>query len=209
LRDEAEARRGAGIRATYLTPAVLKEKFGIARKGAILSHDNLAVDPRKLTAGLLETARARKARLYTPVEVSEIATGPGEVVAETKEGPRITANQIVLATGYELLDIVPSSNHAVVSTYALATKPQKSALWPSAAFVWEASDPYLYMRSTRDGRVICGGEDEDFVDEETRDRSLPAKTETIAAKPVGHRTFRFSGSTRKAADQFRMGQAPW
>ena len=182
LRQEAEARRGAGIRATYLTPAVLKERFGIARKGAILSHDNLALNPRKLTAGLLVKALERKARFYTPVEVTTLSRGPNGVVIETKDGPAISAKQVVLATGYELLDLVPSGTHSIISTYAIATKPQKGAVWPDAAFVWEASDPYLYMRATADGRVICGGEDEDFVDEKTRDALLSEKTATIAAK---------------------------
>ena len=36
--------------------------------------------------------------------------------------------------------------------------------------IWEASDPYLYMRATADGRVICGGEDEEFSDEERATR---------------------------------------
>lgn len=182
LRLEAEARSKAGIRATYLPPALLKEKFGIARKGAILSHDNLALDPRKLTAGLLSRALERKARLYAPVEVTGVTSGTGGVIAQTSDGPAVSARQVVLATGYEIMDIVPSSTHAVISTYAIATKPQKSALWPGAAFVWEASDPYLYVRATADGRVICGGEDEDFVDEARRDGLLGAKARTISSK---------------------------
>ncbi len=49
--------------------------------------------------------------------------------------------------------------------------------------IWEASDPYLYIRSTLDGRLIVGGEDEDIDDEQQRDvlrhdkvRALQAKT---------------------------------
>lgn len=182
LRQEAEARRRAGIGATYLTPSTLKEAFGIDRKGAILSQDNLALDPRKLTAGLLRKALERKARYYAPVEVAAIAAGSSGVTAETKGGPVITARQVVLATGYELFDIVPSDTHSIISTYAIATKPQESRLWPGAAFIWEASDPYLYMRATADGRVICGGEDEDFTDEETRDGRLQAKARVISRK---------------------------
>lgn len=48
--------------------------------------------------------------------------------------------------------------------------------------MWEASDPYLYLRHTPDGRIICGGEDEDFSDEEKRDALIPEKSERIAAK---------------------------
>jgi len=182
LRDEAEARRQAGIAASYLTPRPLAETFGIDRDGAILSHDNIALDPRKLTAGLLLTALARKARLYAPVEATAIKDSTDEVVVATKDGPTITARHVVLATGYELVDIVPAAAHQIISTWAIATRPQPRKLWPGAAFIWEASDPYLYVRATADGRVICGGEDEDFVDETRRDELIADKAARIAEK---------------------------
>ncbi len=71
----------------------------------------------------------------------------------------------MLATGYELIDIVPGGEapgHLDLGHRDAATAAK---IWPGAAFVWEASDPYLYMRATADGRVICGGEDEEFTDE--------------------------------------------
>lgn len=182
LHQEAEARREAGIAATYLTASKLKGRFGMDRAGAVLSHGNLALDPRKLTAGLLNKALQRKARFHAPAEAVKFEAGSNEVVVATREGPTITAGHVVLATGYELTDIVPNAAHRIISTWAIATRPQKKNLWPEAAFVWEASDPYLYMRATQDGRVICGGEDEDFTDEETRDGLITQKTERISQK---------------------------
>ena len=182
LRREAEARRGAGLGATYLTRRALLAGFGIARAGAILSHGNLALDPRRLAAGLLLRALGRKARLYAKVEAAGLSHGRDAVTVTTKNGPIITARHVVLATGYELMDGVPADRHQVISTWAMATRPQKRALWPGEAHVWEASDPYLYMRTTPDGRVIAGGEDEEFSDETRRDAQLGAKTRRVAAK---------------------------
>lgn len=182
LRDEAEARRQAGIAAIYLTPQPLAETFGIDRGGAILSHGNIALDPRRLTAGLLLKALERKARFYAPVEATAIEDSADEVTVATKDGPTITARHVVLATGYELVDIVPAAAHRIISTWAIATRPQPQKLWPGAAFIWEASDPYLYIRATADGRVICGGEDEDFVDKTRRDDLIADKSARIAEK---------------------------
>ncbi|MBZ9998287.1 NAD(P)/FAD-dependent oxidoreductase [Mesorhizobium sp. BH1-1-4] len=182
LREEAEARRQAGIAATYLTLQPLAEAFGIDRAGAILSHGNIALDPRKLTAGLLLKALERKARLYAPVEATVIRDSANEVIVATRDGPTITARHVVLATGYELIDIVPSAAHQIISTWAIATCPQPRKLWPGAAFIWEASDPYLYVRATADGRVVCGGEDEDFADETQRDELITTKSARIAEK---------------------------
>jgi glycine/D-amino acid oxidase-like deaminating enzyme len=182
LREEAAARREAGLYAAYLTAGQLSDRFGIARDGAIVSPDNLALDPRKLTAGLLLKAMERGARFHAPVEATGFESGADGVEVATKTGPVISARHVVLATGYELTGIVPAKGHSVVSTWAIATRPQKRALWPEQAFIWEASDPYLYMRATADGRVICGGEDEEFSDEDKRDGLLAEKTARISQK---------------------------
>ena len=77
---------------------------------------------------------------------------------------------------------MPQRRHQVISTWAIATRPQPRKLWPEDCFIWEAADPYLYLRSTPDGRVICGGEDEEFSDDEARDALIPKKAAAIARK---------------------------
>jgi glycine/D-amino acid oxidase-like deaminating enzyme len=182
LRAEGEARNAAGLHGAYLTAGQLKERFGIDRKAALLSYGNLALDPRRLTAGLLAAAVSRGARLHAPVEATTYESHRGGVSIGTKEGPVISATAAVLATGYELPDIVPRDGHEIISTYAIATRPQPRAIWPEAAFMWEASDPYLYLRATHDGRIVCGGEDEGFSDEMARDMLIPEKTQRIAER---------------------------
>ena len=48
--------------------------------------------------------------------------------------------------------------------------------------MWEASTPYLYLRTTPDGRIVAGGEDEPIDLPGHRARSLDAKAARIAAK---------------------------
>ena len=48
--------------------------------------------------------------------------------------------------------------------------------------IWEAADPYLYVRADTEGRVIAGGEDEQFRDPRRRDELLPTKRGILAAK---------------------------
>lgn len=184
LREEAAARRGAGIYADWLDGAALRERYGIARTGAIESHGNLALDPRKLTAGMLLAAKARGARLHAPVEAVAFQHSAEGVEVATAAGPVIRAGHVVLATGYELTAPVRVEGHRVISTFAIATRPQPRRIWPGAAMIWEASDPYLYLRATDDGRVICGGEDEDFIDEERRD-ALIGRTAAVISEKLG------------------------
>ncbi|MBN9071857.1 MAG: FAD-binding oxidoreductase [Rhizobiales bacterium] len=181
LEEEAELRGAAGLAASFLPRAAVRETYGMDR-AALRSQGNLALDPRKLTAGLLLRARERGARFFSPVEAVRFASHADGVAVETKAGPVLSARYVLLATGYELMDFVPAKNHRIISTWAFATARQPAALWKDRALVWEASDPYLYFRATHDGRVICGGEDEDFSDEAQRDALIAEKTERIAGK---------------------------
>ncbi|HVZ14237.1 MAG TPA: FAD-binding oxidoreductase, partial [Bauldia sp.] len=142
---------------------------------------DFGLDPRRLTVGYLKAAIDDGAEVYRG-EVAEIEAHRDRITARIATGPTIAAQQIVFATGYEVPKIVPSNGHRIISTYAIATRPQRHSLWPTAAMIWEASDPYLYIRTTPDGRVICGGEDEDFADEEARDAVIARKSATIARK---------------------------
>lgn len=179
---EADARRRAGFEVSLLTGPAVRDRYGIAGRPAILGHGNLAADPRRLAAGFLRAALGRGARLYAPVTAAQVEPTAGGVSVETEEGPVVRATSLVFATGYELPKKVPRKGHRVVSTFCLATRPQPRAFSADLPFVWEASEPYLYLRSDQDGRIICGGEDEDFSDEDTRDALLPTKIKTIQAK---------------------------
>ncbi|MBN9063479.1 MAG: FAD-dependent oxidoreductase [Rhizobiales bacterium 65-9] len=182
LQREERARRLAGLETAYLTRGDLKQRFGLRRNGALLSYDNLAADPRKLAAGYLRAAVARGARLFAPCEISEARSMRAGVVATAADGRVIRCRKLVFATGYEAPKQAPLRGHQIVSTFALATRPQKRRLWPTQCFIWEASDPYLYLRTTADGRVICGGEDETFADAERRDAVAPRKIAVIRRK---------------------------
>ncbi|MBK5256446.1 MAG: FAD-binding oxidoreductase [Vicinamibacteria bacterium] len=64
----------------------------------------------------------------------------------------------------------------------MATAPQTERLWPTRCLIWEAADPYLYLRTTHDGRVVAGGGDEDFAGEERRDALIGVKVKAISRK---------------------------
>lgn len=182
LSREAQARTAAGLETIFLDRAVLKRRFGIARPAALLGHDNLTVNPRSMTAALLKRACNSGLKIFAPVDVVDIEATRRRVVATTHDGRRIRCRRLVLATGYELPKIIPAKGHKIVSTWAFATAPQRRRLWPEECLIWEASDPYLYMRTTDDGRVICGGEDEEFSTAERRDELIPRKIAVLQRK---------------------------
>jgi glycine/D-amino acid oxidase-like deaminating enzyme len=182
LRREAEARVRIGLRSEFIGRDELRRRTGIGRLGAIWSRGNAEVDPVKLARGLWRSARARGALLHAPVEIADIAPGRRGVTLTTAEGGTIRAKTLVLATGYELAKMLKPKGYSIISSWAIATKPQAGKLWPSRCLIWEAADPYLYIRTTSDGRAVIGGEDAEFEDEAKRDALIPAKTRALERK---------------------------
>ncbi len=183
LQEEAEARRAAGIAADYLDAATLAERFSIARTGAILSNISAAANPAQLAAGILRAAMTRGVELVSPLEITDLRSTADAAFLATAEGRIVSARHAVFCSGYEFLKAVADENHAIVSTWALATPPGTTLPdWLKTCIVWEGSDPYLYLRRTRDGRLIVGGEDEGSAEAYASTKKLRQKAKTIRRK---------------------------
>ncbi len=182
LQREVALRQRIGLPSEYLDANALRHHFGIGRQAAVLSHGNAEANPVELAAGYLRCALRQGARLHAPHDVVNLVCDRRGTTLATSDGVEIRARHVVLCTGYELAKIVPANGSSVLSTWAIATRPQPRKLWPQKALIWEASDPYLYLRTTADGRVICGGEDEEFANAEKRDSMTPAKTARLQQK---------------------------
>jgi glycine/D-amino acid oxidase-like deaminating enzyme len=182
LTREHEARRSAGLPSRFLTRKRLSEEYGIPR-AAIMSYGNLVIDPRKCTLTLLNAAAANGACIFSPMEITEIRPTKSDVTVTAANGRQIQCTQLVFATGYELPHGVPHHHHRITSTWAVATVPQEAtSLWPGECCIWEASKPYLYIRTTPEGRVICGGEDAHFSQDRLRKHLLTSKTRILQRK---------------------------
>lgn len=182
LKVETAARRKLGLRSVYIGREELRFMSGINKPGAILSDGNAEADPVKLVAGLWRNFLRNGGRLAGDVEVTSVDQSRGYVRLATRSGASLNARHVVFCTGYELMKFARPRGYKVISTWVLATKPQPRNLWPSKSLIWEAADPYLYLRTTADGRIIAGGEDEPFSDDTTRDALIPEKIAAIARK---------------------------
>jgi glycine/D-amino acid oxidase-like deaminating enzyme len=181
---ETALRSRAGLPTAFLTHPALRERFGISRAGAIFSPDAAEADPAALAAGLLNVAVTRGAQLRKGEAVgfdshaSKVTVGfDGDFEAEAKH--------VVLATGYVIPSLVRASVQQISSSWAIATAPQPDDLWPEGALIWEASENYHYARTTSDGRIIFGGEDDRaLIKPEERNAENPAKAQRLIQKLI-------------------------
>ena len=182
LRRECEARVALGFPSRIIERDELLSDFGIDRPNAIVSGNSAESHPVKMALGVLQQAIKSGTKIFAPVEAKSIDANETRAVITTKSGYRITADFIVLCCGFDPPKFLSAKRHQVVSTWAAATKPQPQNLWPSRALIWEASDPYIYVRTTVDGRVVVGGEDEDHNDNARRKKRIPAKLKRFRSK---------------------------
>jgi glycine/D-amino acid oxidase-like deaminating enzyme len=185
LRREAAARERIGLRSWFIDRAAIKARTGLSQPAAIWSEGAAAVDPRRLVSGLWQSALARGAVAYAPVDIVGIDAGRRGVTLACDSGARVNARHLVLATGYETPKPIRPRWLSVHTTWAIATRPQPRAMWPTQALIWQAADPYLYLRTTPDGRIVIGGEDEEFADDARRDALLPRKTARLRRRLAG------------------------
>lgn len=184
LRKEWEMRRAIGIEVDWLDESDVAERFSFRRPAALLSHDAAQVDAYAFTHALLRDGTRRGLRVFDRTDVTTIEPRVDGVTLKTADGCTVRADHVIFATGYETHGFLKHKVARLVSTYAAASEPLPSLTgWgEDACLIWEHSRPYLYLRPTADGRVIIGGEDEDFRNPARRDRLIERKAERLASR---------------------------
>lgn len=185
LRVEYAARADAGFDVEWWDRRRLLAESTLPYPAAILSRHGGQVDSYRLTHGLLAAAQTGGARIHDRTTVTRRHFRPRSVELRTGTGARVTARHLVIATGYETATFPLASRFTTLhSTYVLVSEPAtRFAGWPSdRSLLWETGDPYLYLRTTSDHRIVIGGYDEPFSNPAARDRLLPEKTRALVRR---------------------------
>jgi len=182
MREEEALHRKAGLPTRFLTAEETAARFAIAPRASLVSTGGFEVDPVRLTLGLLGKAKERGARICYPRDVVGLAPLQQGIALELEDGGQVIAEEVIFAGGYECASLFLPDAFRLLSSFVMATAPLPRPPWRERAMIWEASEPYLYIRSCAEGRIIAGGEDEDFHDSARRDALIEEKAGTIAAK---------------------------
>jgi glycine/D-amino acid oxidase-like deaminating enzyme len=182
LMKEHELRTRAGLPGDFLDYQTLRHEFGIDREAALLSPGAADADPLCLAHGLMARAVAGGGQLFD-ADALHYDTGSRRTTVVMEDGHSIEADWVVLATGYVMPDFVASEIHRVTTTWAVATPPQpRRVRWRGEALIWEATEHYLYLRTTDDHRIVVGGGDDEALSKpDDRASATPGKTQFLLA----------------------------
>ena len=183
LRAEFSARESAGFRVIWLDESELRSKWGLTGRAAIESEEGASVDPYALGLHALAVVQRRGARVFDRTEIVDFQFSSRRARLTTNRNATITARHVVLATGYEVAALLPNLPIMLNSSFALVSEPieRLEAKYPDGLLWWDHDDPYLYGRTTDDGRMLIGGKDESYRDPLRRRRALTTKTRALAA----------------------------
>ena len=133
------------------------------------------------THHLLQYNLKRGLQVFDRTAADKITQSRSSVQIKTPEKFILKAKKIVYATGYEVVDFISKSILKLTSTYAVASESFNSRQkfdWGDTVF-WNTAKPYLYLRTTKDNRIIIGGRDEEFFSHTKRDQLIVAKTRQL------------------------------
>ncbi|CAD7812296.1 Gamma-glutamylputrescine oxidoreductase [Chryseobacterium aquaeductus] len=181
LEKEYDARKKAGFDVAWLGPEDIEEKFGFQHTyGAILSKQGASIDAFKFAHELLRFNVNKGLKVFDKTEMKSVKYLRDHNLALTKSGYNIKAKKIIYCVGYESKTMIKEDFVNLKSTFAIVSEVDKEKFRNiENTLVWNTDDPYIYMRSTDDERLLIGGGDEDFVDPEKRDSMLNKKEKEI------------------------------
>jgi len=181
MKQELHMRQALGLPVEWMDPSTLRERYGLRKSGALFSRCGAEIDPYAFTHALFQQVIAAGDKVFERTQVDRHARARnGTYEVRTSEGHRISAGHLVMATGYASQDLLPKPVIDLDSTYAVASQRiDLEEFWSEECLIWETADPYLYLRTTPDRRVIIGGLDEPFKDAKRRDALMPRKTRQL------------------------------
>ena len=177
LKREHETRLKHGFKGEWLEAKDIEKRYDVVGShGGILTFQGGSIDAFQLAHDLLAYNAKKGLRVYDKTEVTDVKYGKNGIVATTAYGNTVKAKKIVYCNGFESTQIIKEKFVDLLSSYAIVSepfieKPSKIA----ETLIWDTGDPYIYMRTTDDNRILIGGEDDDFRDARKRDASITKK----------------------------------
>lgn len=181
LKKEHETRLKYGFKGEWLEGKEIEKRFDVVgTQGGILTFQGGSIDAFKLAHDLLAYNAKKGLHVYDKTEIKEVQYGTKGIVAHTEYGNTIKAKKIIYCNGFESTQIIKEKFVDLLSSYAIVSEPfiEKPSKITNT-LIWDTGDPYIYMRTTDDNRILIGGEDDDFRDARKRDAALPRKRKRL------------------------------
>ena len=171
MKKEFDARKRAGFDISFLSKDDIIKNYGLKAEYAILSEKGATTNAYTLTHALLQYSMKKGLRVFDRSKVEEISYNDKDVSLRTENGYTVKAARLVNASGFEIVNFISKDIVQLYCTYAVVSENQQEQrdMWKDRIMIWNSDDPYLYLRLTRDNRILIGGRDERFSTKTSRE----------------------------------------
>jgi len=181
LKKEFEARKEAGFKVKWLGADAIEKKYQLQKTyGGILSEQGASVDAFTLVHEILEFNMKRGLQVFDKTELVDVKSNKSGNEATLQTGAKIKTKKIVYCLGYESATMIKEKFVDLISTYAIVSEIDETLSRKyNDVLIWNTSEPYIYLRTTDDGRFLIGGEDEEFRNPQKRDKLISKKEQKL------------------------------
>lgn len=172
-----------GFKADLLIEKQIRERYPFQKELALYTYDDGELNPFKYNHGLLKEADKKGVAIFEQTNITGKKLEKEKATFYTDNGHAIQARHVIIAAGYEGLEFKKEENAIITSSYAVVTNPVKEFTdWHRRTLIWETARPYLYMRTTKDNRIIIGGLDNSTTSPDKRDAKIMHNKDKLIEK---------------------------
>ncbi|HMR82971.1 MAG TPA: FAD-binding oxidoreductase [Niabella sp.] len=181
LKKEFEARKKAGFDVKWMEADEIVKKYDLHETyGGILSKQGASVDAFMLVHELLVYNQKKGLQVYDRTELTQVKYGSRNNEVTLNTGAAIRCKKIVYCVGYESASMIKEKFVDLISTYAIVSEVMPGICRQyKDILIWNTADPYIYLRTTDDDRMLIGGEDEEFRNPQKRDLLIGKKEQKL------------------------------
>ena len=162
IKIEYDFRKENGLDVEYIDE---NNNYSFDIKAGIISKNGGAeLDPYKYTNQLLDISSNMGCKIYENTEVVDLIHYDDYIEVITDYEYKVKAKKVIVATGYNTKLFTDRNFGTKTTTFNIVTKPVSNFDgWNDRILIRDNCDPYNYLRTTIDNRLIIGGEDIDFI----------------------------------------------
>jgi glycine/D-amino acid oxidase-like deaminating enzyme len=180
LKEEYKVRKENGFELDFFTAEEVTNCFGLQAPAAILTKEAAQLDAYVFTHEILKKVQNNCCPIFDHTEIISIKHNRRNVVLTAASNYTITARKLVIACGYESQQYLTKKIEKLKCTYAIVSEVfNLQEFWYRNCLIWETAQPYLYIRTTNDNRIIVGGKDTKYLPAERQRLMLRNKSAAL------------------------------
>lgn len=159
LEKEFELRKKHSFEVEWLAPDEIRKRYKMDAYPGILSEKGASLDAFRFAHELFFKNYEKGLRIFDQTTIKKIHYG-NRVEVITEEGYRVVCKRIVFCSGFETLSMFRKKYARIISTFACVSEQDINRYEDlKDVLIWNTDNPYIYIRTTDDKRLLVGGED--------------------------------------------------